>query len=91
MESHWKVGHSIVQLDLRKHVLWQPRWMVQMEMVGGWHTNAFIMDGCDGRGGVDGWTTGASTKDAWNKKYVGGRRRWTPTNYTSNGRILGLE
>ena len=72
MEIHWKVEHSIVQLDLRKHVLWQPRWMVQMEMVGGWHMNASIMDGCDGRGGADGFPTSTSIEDAWNNKYGGG-------------------
>jgi hypothetical protein len=38
----------------------------------GWHTCASIVDGCDGRGSEDGRNVGASTKDEWNNKYVGG-------------------
>jgi hypothetical protein len=30
------------------------------------------VDGCDGRGGADGWPVGASNEDAWNKKDGGG-------------------
>jgi len=40
----------------------------------GWHTCASIVYGCDGRGSADGRNVGASTKDAWNNKYVGGGR-----------------
>jgi hypothetical protein len=46
---------------------------------GEWHKGASIVDGCNGRGGVDGCPAGASTENAWNKKYGGGGWRCTPT------------
>jgi hypothetical protein len=58
---------------------------------GEWHTSVSNVYGCDGRGCVDGWIMGASTQDAWNKKANRGGRQWTPTDYKSDGRILGLE
>jgi hypothetical protein len=52
---------------------------------------ASTVDGCDGRGGVDGWPAGESTNDAWNKTNARGGQRWTPTCCISNENSIGLE